>query len=160
MVVNWIWEATILLRHLSISGWSLKHQKGIFCCSPIRKCMNPLGYQNLFNGMVWKVSYFWSLEESVFKRTPEPWFYFHLYMGKKIFNLIIQYYNIMPLLPEFPFLSKKKKHHHYHQVAFIGWLITTEKYKSPQINNLLQRSYDPPNNLWADTKKCEKADSL
>ena len=55
---------------------------------------------------------------------------------------------------------QKKKHHHYHQVAFIGWLITTEKYKSPQINNCLQRSYDPPNNLWADTIKCEKADSL
>ena len=122
--------------------------------------MNPLGYQNLFNGMVWKVSYFLSLEESVFKRTPEPWFYFHLYMGKKNLqfdNSVLQYNSFVAWIS---ILKQKKKHHHYHQVAFIGWLITTEKYKSPQINNCLQRSYDPPNNLWADTIKCEKADSL
>ena len=159
MVVNWIWEVTIILRHFSISGWSLKHQKGIFCCSPIRKCMNPLGYQNLLNGMVWKV-YFLSLEESLFKRTPEPWVYFHLYMGKKELqcdNSVLQYNAFVAWIS---IVKQKKKHHHYHQVAFIGCLITTEKYKSPQISNLLQKSYDPPKNLWADTIKCEKADSL
>lgn len=105
------------------------------------------------------ISYHW--KNQYLKEHLSPDFIFICIWGKKIFNVIIQYYNIMPLLPEFPFLSKKKKkHHHYHQVAFIGCLITTEKYKSPQIINLLQKSYDPPKNLWADTIKCEKADSL
>lgn len=66
----------------------------------------------------------------------------------------------MLFFSEFPFLEGKRKYHHYLQVAFIEWLIVAKKYKAPQINNLLQQSNDSPKNLWTDTLKHGKADSV
>lgn len=66
----------------------------------------------------------------------------------------------MLFFSEFPFLEGKRKYHHYLQVAFIECLIVAKKYKAPQINNLLQQSNDSPKNLWTDTLKHGKADSV